>query len=140
MTIAERNLRSLRIIHIAFVFAAVAYVVVPLPLRSGIHAPLTLMLFFYGTVALALGVMSIFIRSSVIQPASATLRDNPEDGAAVGRWRAGILLSLVFSEALVLSGMMLRLVGASWRIYGVFYATGIFFLLACRPRLELPPD
>jgi hypothetical protein len=120
MTIAEKNLRSLRIIHIAFVFAAVAYAVVPLPSRSGLHVHLTIMLFEYGTVALALGTASIFIRISVVQPAIAALRDNPEDGAAVGRWRAGILLSLVFSEALVLSGMMLRLVGASWNIYGVF--------------------
>jgi nitrate/nitrite transporter NarK len=140
MTIAEKNLRSLRIIHIAFVFAAVAYAVVPLPSRSGLHVHLTIMLFEYGTVALALGTASIFIRISVVQPAIAALRDNPEDGAAVGRWRAGILLSLVFSEALVLSGMMLRLVGASWNIYGVFYATGIFFLLVCKPRLELPPS
>jgi hypothetical protein len=140
MTLAEKNLRSLRIIHIAFVFAAVAYAVVPLPSRSGLHAPLTIMLFAYCIVALALVVAGIFVRTRLVQPASFAIQNNPEDAAALRRWRMGVLLSFVFSESLVGFGMMLRLAGASGNIYGVFYAVGIFFLLAWRPRLELPPS
>jgi hypothetical protein len=48
-----------------------------------------------------------------------------------------VILSLVLSETTVLFGLALRFTGAPWNVCAVFYAAGIFLLLAWTPRLEL---
>jgi F0F1-type ATP synthase membrane subunit c/vacuolar-type H+-ATPase subunit K len=139
MTLAQKNLRSLRIIHIAFLFAAVAYLAVPfLAPPSGSQPPPAAVVIGISVVGFSTWAAGIFIRTRMVQPAEDVLRNNPEDAAAVGRWRMGVILSLVFCESVVLFGLALRFVGASWNVCGVFYGVGIFFLLAWTPRLELP--
>jgi hypothetical protein len=83
---------------------------------------------------------AFFIRMRLIQPAVVRLRENPEDGPAAGRWRAGVLFSLVLCETVVLFGLALRMMGVEWNVCGVFYAVGIFFLLAWTPKLGLLPQ
>jgi F0F1-type ATP synthase membrane subunit c/vacuolar-type H+-ATPase subunit K len=102
-------------------------------------SPLFLAL-IWGFLALsALGAAMIF-RNRLIQPASETLRSNPEDKSAAAQWQRGVILSLVFCETVAILGFALRLTGGPWNICGIFYAIGMFFLLAWWPRLELPPN
>ncbi len=141
MTLAQKNLQSLRIIHIAFLFAAVAYLAVPIMAPPHItEPPPAAFVIGISVVAFSTWAAGIFIRSRLVQPASEALRQNPEDAAAAGRWRTGVILSLIFSESIGLFGMTLRFMGGSWNLCGVFYAVGIFFLVLWTPRLELPPS
>ena len=141
MTLAERNFRSLRIIHIAFLFAAIAYLVVPfVAAPQSQQSPPAVMVISIGAMAFSTLAGAFFVRARLVQPANEMLRNNPEDASAAGRWRMGVILSLVFCESVVLFGLVLRFIGASWNVCGVFYGVGIFFLVAWTPRLEFPPS
>ncbi len=141
MTTAQKSLQAVRIIHLGFLGAAIAYLFLALayaPTRSRQFPPV---------FALALGILSfsvlaiaIFFRSRMVHPVSEILRNDPEDKVAVSRWRSGVILSLVFCESVVLFGVALKFIGVSWNVCGMFYAAGISFMLAWWPRLELPPN
>jgi F0F1-type ATP synthase membrane subunit c/vacuolar-type H+-ATPase subunit K len=88
---------------------------------------------------LVLGAAMIF-RMRLVKPASESLQSSPEDEAAAAQWRRGVILSLVFCETVAMFGFALRLTGAPWNICGIFYAVGMFFMLAWWPRLDLPPN
>jgi F0F1-type ATP synthase membrane subunit c/vacuolar-type H+-ATPase subunit K len=140
MTIAQNSLRVARLIHLGLLFAAFAYLVLPLYVRPpDLKPPDFVFVLALGVVALSAMGAGIFIRARLVQPASERLRSNPEDAEAAKRWRTGVILSLVFCETVALFGFSLRFIGGSWNVCGVFYAVGIFFLLAWTPRLELPP-
>ena len=141
MTLAQKNLRSLRIIHIAFLFAAIAYLAVPILASPHIAEPPPVT-FVIGISVVALSTLAagVFIRSRLVQPAGEALRRDPEDAVAAGRWRTGVILSLVFCESVGLFGLALRFAGASWNVCEVFYGVGILFLVLWTPRLEFPPS
>src|SRR5690242_2486967 len=128
-TTAQKSVKTVRIIHIAFLGAAIAYLFLALVYSPpvGHSSPPRVVPLAMGIVSLsALGV-AMFYRSRMVQPASEQLRNNPEDGIAIGRWRAGVILSLAFCESVVLLGLLLKLIGISWSVCGIFYAVGIFF-------------
>lgn len=141
MTAAQKSLQSARIFHIALLAAAVAYIVLPLAiafdLRQSLGSVLPLAMGF--TCVAILGV-AMYLRKQRITPAEEILRNTPEDNSAALKWRSGVIISLVFCESIVMYGMVLRILGVSWAVSGIFYAVGIFFMLAWWPRLELPPN
>lgn len=141
MTLAQRNLQSARLIHFALLFAAVAYTAIPFLIHPPtVQPPTTILILAFGVVSFSALAAGFFIRSRLVEPAREALRSNPEDAGAAGRWRTGVILSLVFAETVLLFGFALRILDASWNVCGVFYGVGIFFLLAWTPRLELPPS
>jgi hypothetical protein len=77
-------------------------------------------------------------QTRLVQPASEALQNNPEDATAAAQARKGTILSLVCCESVVLFGLVLKILGVPWNICGIFFAVGVFFMLAWRPRLELP--
>jgi hypothetical protein len=141
MSAALKALRTARIFHIALLAAAIAYMALPVLVDFGIKQQLGSIFpsALAGTCVVILG-LAIFLRKTRIMPAEEILRSNPEDNAAALRWRGGVVVSLVFCESIVLYGLVLRILGVPWAVSGIFYAVGIFFLLAWWPRLELPPD
>jgi F0F1-type ATP synthase membrane subunit c/vacuolar-type H+-ATPase subunit K len=140
MTAAQKSLQSARIFHIALLVAAIAYIVLPLAiafdLRQNLGSVLPLAMGF--TCVAILGV-AMYLRKRMISPAEEILRSNPEDKSMALKWRNGVVISLVFCECIVLYGLVLRILGNSWSVCGIFYSVGIFFMLAWWPRLELPP-
>jgi len=140
MTLAQKTLQTGRLIHLALLFAAFAYLALPLlvgtPKTTVPPAP---MIMAMGFVSVSTMGAAYFIRARLVQPASEKLAGNPEDAGAAGRWRTGVIISLALCESVALFGFLLRFMGGSWNICAVFYTVGIFFLLAWTPRLELPP-
>ena len=140
MTTAQKSLQQMRVLHLVFLGTGLAYLGLPLAYAPEVRqetppvVPLAM-----GIVALGVLVVASFYRSRMVQPASEIVRNNPEDKIAIGRWRGGVLLTLVFCESVVLFGLTLKFLHVSWSVCGIFYAVGIFFMLAWRPRLELPP-
>ncbi|HUI51426.1 MAG TPA: hypothetical protein VLX60_06565 [Terriglobales bacterium] len=140
MTLAQRNLQSTRLIHLSFLFAAVAYTAIPFLIALPKAAPPSAVIIgAFAVISISTLAAGFFIRARLVQPASELLRANPEDGAAGGRWRIGVMLALVFAESVLLFGFALRILGASWAVCGGFYGVGIFFLVAWTPKLELAP-
>jgi F0F1-type ATP synthase membrane subunit c/vacuolar-type H+-ATPase subunit K len=141
MSIAQKTLRSVRVIHAAFLLAALLYVWLPAMIvhASGKEAP-TAMVLAVSMVALSSLGIAVFLRRRMVRPAADRLSKNPEDVQAAGRWRSSVVVSLAFCESLVLYGLALWFIGAGWNVYGVFYAMGIFLLLAWYPRMDLLPQ
>jgi len=141
MTAAQKTLQAMRIIQFGFLGAAVAYLFL-----AGAYSP-SVRKTSPPVVPLAMGIVSlsalgvaVFFRGRMVRPGSELLRSNPEDKIAIGRWRGGVIVSLACCESVVLFGFLLKLIGNSWSVCGIFYAVGIFFMLAWWPRLELPPS
>jgi hypothetical protein len=138
MNVAHKYLQSARIIHMAFLFAAVAYLVVavyaageakgnvPMAVAGGV-----------GFGAFSLLVVALFFRARFVKPGAEALRNNGEDEAAAKQWRTGTIVSLVFAESIVMFGLVMRMSGASWNVSGIFYVVGILLLVAWWPRLDL---
>ena len=138
MTTAEKTLRAMRLVHFALLFAAAVYLALPLALSRPMTTthPLVVILAM-GAVAFSGLAGAALLRARLVQPSAEALRANPQDLAALRRWRAGVMLSLMLCETTVLFGLALRFTGAPWNVCAVFYAAGIFLLLAWTPRLEL---
>ena len=138
MNAAQKSLQGARIIHIALLVASIAYLVVaryvtanpkgelPIAVAGGI-----------GLAAFSMLLVAAFLRSKLVKPGAEALRNNADDTGAATKWRAGTIVSLVFAESVVLFGMVLKMVGFSWNVSGIFYVVGILFLLAWWPKLEL---
>ena len=138
MTTAEKTLRAMRLIHFALLFAAAAYLVLPLAVSRPItRTPSLVVILAMGAVAFSGVAGAVLLRGRLVQPSAEALRANSQDLPALGRWRAGVILSLVLCETTVLFGLALRFTGAPWSVCAVLYATGIFLLLAWTPRLKL---
>jgi hypothetical protein len=141
MTAAQKSLQTARVIHIALLLAMFGYLALPLfALPVGTQKSPLFLAPVWGIFALSALGAAMFFRNRLIQAASETLRNNPEDKSATAQWQRGVILSLVLCETVALLGFALRLTGAPWNICGIFYAVGIFFMLAWWPRLELPPN
>ena len=137
MTTAEKTLRAVRLVHLALLFAAVAYLVLPLAVsRPMTQTPSLVVILAMGAVAFSGIAGAALLRGRLVEPSAEALRANSQDLAALQRWRAGVILSLVLCETVVLFGLALRFTGAPWSVCAVFYAPGTFLLLAWAPRLE----
>lgn len=140
-SIAQKTLRITRIIHLALLFAAVAYIAIPMMVAPAItQSPDTVFVLVLSIVALSAIGAGVFIRARLMKPAVEKLEANPEDKTAAAQWQRGVVLSLVFCETVAIFGCVTRLIGTPWNVSAIFYAVGIFILLAWRPRLELPPS
>jgi len=131
----------MRLVHIGLVFAAAAYLAVPSFLGKPLvtKTPMAMILAL-GAVAFASLAGAGLLRARLVPAAAEALRSNADDAGAIRRWRAVVILSLALAETAVLFGLALRLAGAPWKVCAIFYAAGIFLLLAWTPRLELPPS
>jgi hypothetical protein len=139
-SVAQKTLQIACVLHVALLLAAVAYIILPLlVVNRSIKPPDPIIPLVVGLATLPpLGVAG-FYRVRVVKPASETLRTNPNDASAAGRWRQGVLVSLVCCESIVLFGLALRFIGVPWNLCAIFYTVGIFLMLVWTPKLELPP-
>jgi hypothetical protein len=140
MNNAQKALKMGKIVHAAFLLAALLYVWLP---STVLHieprdVP-NVFVVALGFVMLTSVGLAVFFRSRDVGPASEKLRENPDDASAAAAWRRGVLLSLTFCISIVLLGLALRILGAAWNVAGVFYAVGILLMLVWTPRLDLPP-
>ena len=140
LSIAQKTLRIMRVLHAALVLAALAYIILAiLVARAPVSFVDPIVSVVFAVAALPPLGIAVFYRTRVVQPAAERLRANPDDNSAATRWRQGVLISLICCECVVLFGMVLRFAGGSWNVCAIFYAVGIFLMLAWTPWLELPP-
>ena len=78
-----------------------------------------------------------FLRSRMIRPSEESLRSNPNDETALKKWRTGVIVSLGMASTIVLFGVVLKFMGATWNVASWFFIVGIVLLLAWTPRLDV---
>lgn len=81
------------------------------------------------TVGLMVGVRRIFVLKAESQ-----LARQPEDQAALGRWRTGYILTYALSEMVALLGLGLRFLGFTLSHVATFYGVGLILMMFFGPR------
>ena len=86
-------------------------------------------LFAITTVGMTFAVWRLFVlRSEVI------LADQPEDTAALKRWRTGYIITYTLCETVALFGFVLRFMGFTLSEVAPFYVVGFALMLLFSPR------
>ncbi len=81
------------------------------------------------TVGIIFAVWRLFVLRS-----EAALADQPEDTAALKRWRTGYIITYTLCETVVLFGLVLRLMGFTLSEVAPFYVVGFALMLLFSPR------
>jgi hypothetical protein len=129
-------LRSARIIWACLLFAQFLYIPVgrqlfqnAAPTRPDQSFTISIAAAAFAALALAL-----FFRIKLVRRAGESLRTNPNDAAAIARWRKGQLVTMIFAETPSLYGLVLLTTGAPLNQVALFYVAGIAALLFFYPK------
>jgi len=134
----KSTLKNVKILHLAFLFTVPLFLLQLHLLHPAEHGVSNTVIFGFGAACLLDIVIASRFRDRMIAPSKELLRANPEDTAALNRWRAGSIISFTYAETIVLFGFALKVLGVGWNIAGIFFVVGILLLLAWTPRLDLP--
>ena len=72
--------------------------------------------------------LALFFRARYISSGAEILRSDPENPAALAKWRMGNLLSFVFAETVTLFGLVLKFLGEGCSVAGIFFAAGLILM------------
>jgi hypothetical protein len=72
--------------------------------------------------------------NSTVRPAEERVRRNPNDPAAVMRWRSGVLITMMLCEGVGLLGFVLRILGGQPIVAIVMYAISLAYLIMLAPK------
>ncbi len=139
MNQAQKSLQNAKILHIAFLFASIAYAVVAVYVGQAARqeAQMTVVAAL-GMAAISFLAIAVFFRAKFVQPGAEALRSDADDAVAASQWRTGTIVSLVFADTVAMFGLVARFIGTPWKFCGLFFVLGILLLLAWTPRLDLP--
>lgn len=88
--------------------------------------------------AASVAVVAASFRRRLVQPARQALQLSPGDTDALKRWYQGVVISLVICENIALIGFLLRVLGASSQVAGLFFGAGLLLMVVWTPRLDVP--
>jgi NAD/NADP transhydrogenase beta subunit len=132
----QARLKSTTLVHWAIVASSVMFIVlaemVGPKTQFGERTEIVVMLLaFFGLMNAA---VAFYARKLWVSGSEEVLRLNPSDTTAAQRWMQGSILSVAFSESIVLFGFVLRMIGAQTKVVWAFYAAGLALMLMFVPR------
>jgi F0F1-type ATP synthase membrane subunit c/vacuolar-type H+-ATPase subunit K len=131
----EPSRKLLQIVRGAMLFSILLYAFVGEQVRHTPGAPPDRNFYFALTLVAIITVGMVFaIRRTFILRAEATLAAQPEDAAALGRWRTGYIITFVLCETVALYGLVLRFLGFTLSDVAPFYVAGFALMLMLGPR------
>ena len=130
--------RKMRIIHVAFITAAFLYAYMLTQMRLADRGVKPEVVIALGFLAIADLGIALSFRARWVRTSEERLRSNPDDAAALKQWRTGTLITFSFAESIVLFGVLLKFLGADWKVAGAFFALGTLLMLLWTPRLDVP--
>ena len=137
MTSIKKALRVARVLHVALIVMVVIEFDVSYRLAPIQNQISPIIVYAITFVCLNDVGVAAFLRRRMIKPFEESLRSNPNDETALKKWRAGVIVSLGMASTIVLFGVLLRLMGATWNVASWFFIVGILLLLAWTPRLDV---
>jgi F0F1-type ATP synthase membrane subunit c/vacuolar-type H+-ATPase subunit K len=92
--------------------------------------------FYFAITLVALTTVGVIfaVRRLFVLRSEATLANQPDDAAALKRWRAGYLFTYALCETVALFGFVLRFMGFALSEVAPFYIVAIALLLLFGPR------
>jgi hypothetical protein len=126
--------KTLQIVRVAMLVSIALYVFVGERIGKNLGAPPTNFYFALTLVAITTMGMIFAVRRLFVLRAEVTLAAQPEDTAALNRWRAGYIIIYALSEAVALFGLVLRILGFTLSQVTPFYVVGFVLMLLFGPR------
>jgi F0F1-type ATP synthase membrane subunit c/vacuolar-type H+-ATPase subunit K len=139
MTSIKKTLRAARVLHVALLVMVLVDFDVSYRLAPIQNQISPIMVYAITFVCLNDIGVAVFLRSRMIGPSVESLLSNPSDESALKKWRTGVFVSLVMASTIVLFGLVLKFMGATWNVAGWFFIAGILLLLIWTPRLDVSP-
>jgi hypothetical protein len=127
--------RAVQIIRIALLVSILLYVLIGErmgPITAA--APNRNLYFLLTLVALTTVGMIFAVWRLFVLRSEATLAAQPEDRAALKRWRSGYIISYSLCEVVALFGLLLRILGFALSEVAPFYLVGFVLILLFSPR------
>ena len=92
--------------------------------------------FYFATTLVAITIVGMIfaVRRLFVLRSEAMLASQPEDAAALNRWRTGYIAIYALSESLALFGLILRILGFALSEVMPFYLAGFALMLVFGPR------
>jgi hypothetical protein len=127
--------RIVQMIRVGMMASVVLYAIVG---EEVIHpAQITPDSTFYFAITLIAFVdvgLIVPIRRRFVIPSEAVLARQPDDQAALGRWRMGYIITYALSEAVALFGLVLRSMGFRFSQVVTFYLVGLILMMFFGPH------
>ena len=131
--------KTVQMIRIALLVSIALYVFIGEHVgQSMVPAPNRNLYFVLTLVAITTVGMIFAVRRLFVLRSEATLAAQPEDTAALNRWRSGYMISYALSEAVALFGLVLRILGFTLSQVAPFYLGGFVLMLLLGPRRPSP--
>jgi hypothetical protein len=130
----ESILRQLRLVQIAMLVSIALYVFVGEEAAGRVAAPNTTMFYAISFVSISVVGAVFVVRRTLVFASEVQLRETPDDGALLARWRSGYICTYALCEALALFGLVLRMAGFRLAEVWPYYVGGFALMLLCAPR------
>jgi len=131
----EAAVKLLQVVRIAMLVSVALYVLVGESLaRRSTTEPGTNFYFVITLVAVTMAGMAFAVRRLLVIPAEARMAGQPEDTAALNRWRTGYIVIFALCEAIALLGLVLRITGFSLSQAAPLYLASFIMLAFFGPR------
>jgi cytochrome c oxidase assembly factor CtaG len=109
-----------RVFHLFFVITWFLFVFVMIQLKPAERSIQSALWFGFAAVAFRNITIAFVPRQQKVQKPMEILRDEPGNSSALLMWRSGNVISFVLAESLTFRGMVLKFLGAEWRVAGIF--------------------
>jgi len=127
MDAAVKLIRTIRLVFIASVFL---YAIIGEAVgREAAPYPNVTTYFGIALMAVITMIMITVLRRIFVVPAEALLAKNPDDSAALMRWRTGYIITYGLSETVALYGFALRFLGFTLSQVVTFYVVSLILLM-----------
>jgi hypothetical protein len=126
--------KRLQIIRVFMLVSIVCYGLIGERWRQSATPPNRNLYFALTLVAITTVGMIFAVRRLFVLRSEAALVSQPEDAAALQRWRTGYLAIYALSESVALFGLILRILGFTLSEVTPFYLAGFALMLVFGPR------
>jgi F0F1-type ATP synthase membrane subunit c/vacuolar-type H+-ATPase subunit K len=133
----ETTRKMIQIMQGAFLMSIALYAVMTKILPASV-LPNVLVFRVLALLSVATVAVIFLLRRKLVKSAEEVLSAQPEDAAAVARWRSGYLITYAFSEAIALYGLVLHFMGFGFSQVLPFFIAGFVLILFYAPRRPAP--
>ncbi len=131
----DSALSGLQIVRVAMFMGIVFYVLIPQWLSPSPERPPERAVFYVLMIVSGSMAVTIFVvRRLMLPSAVAILQQDPNDSAALGRWRGAYFITFAMAEAIALYGLVLRFMGFALPEVAPFYLAGFVLLAFLGPK------
>jgi hypothetical protein len=135
-TTTNEAVRSVRILHMAFLAAIVGYAWLAERFFAYTRDVPAVFVEVFSFCAVANVIIALGFRKKRLTPAIDALKLDENDSTAIAQWRAINTLSMILAMSVSLIGLSLRALGCSRIVVWPFFIASVILMLAWKPKLE----